>query len=136
MQANTVTQADGMPSEIPASPPALSHEWEREQEKDRAQHDRKDQAEREAVGERAPRENQVRPEAKAKVAKSISVERSDDPSERPARPRSEATFFGDFLFCQKRKLPPAGKALTPQSTEEPTKPQNRKQQTQRSNRKR
>jgi hypothetical protein len=39
--------------------------------------------------------------------------RSDGPSERPAPTRSRiwATFFGDFLFCQKRKLPPAGQAL-------------------------
>ena len=37
-------------------------------------------------------------------------------------PVPKATFFGDFLFCQKRKLPPAGQALTPQTTEEPTKP--------------
>ncbi|WP_293639185.1 hypothetical protein, partial [Polaromonas sp.] len=33
-------------------------------------------------------------------------------------PAPQATFFGDFLFCQKRKSPPAGKALTPQNTEE------------------
>ncbi len=53
------------------------------------------------------------------------AQRSDGPSERSAliRSRTQATFFGDFLFCQKRKLPPAGKALTPQSTEEPSKPQ-------------
>jgi hypothetical protein len=29
--------------------------------------------------------------------------------------------FRKKLFCQKRKLPPAGKALTPQTTEEPPK---------------
>jgi hypothetical protein len=37
-------------------------------------------------------------------------------------PALKATFFGDFLFCPKRKLPPAGKALTPQTTEESAKP--------------
>jgi hypothetical protein len=47
-------------------------------------------------------------------------------------PAPRATFFGDFLFCQKRKLPLAGQALTPQSTEEPNqspRTENRKQKT-------
>ncbi|MEO8014594.1 MAG: hypothetical protein ABI642_10650, partial [Polaromonas sp.] len=34
----------------------------------------------------------------------------------------------DFLFCQKRKPPPAGKALTPQPTIEATKPKEQKAQ--------
>jgi hypothetical protein len=44
----------------------------------------------------------------------------------------------DFLFCQKRKLPPAGQALTPQTTKEPTqspRTKNKKHKTQPSNRK-
>ncbi|NDP64328.1 hypothetical protein, partial [Polaromonas sp.] len=38
-------------------------------------------------------------------------------------PAPQATFFGDFLFCQKRKSPPAGKALTPQTEPKKTKEQ-------------
>ncbi|MBG6071326.1 hypothetical protein IWX87_001079 [Polaromonas sp. CG_9.7] len=61
------------------------------------------------------------------------AQRSDGPSERSALTRSQATFFGDFLFCQKRKLPSAGKALTPQTTKETAQSQkNRKRSDQNS----
>ncbi|NDP61785.1 hypothetical protein [Polaromonas sp.] len=61
--------------------------------------------------------------------KELRAQRSDGPTERSAliRSRPQATFFGDFLFCQKRKLPSAGKALTPQSTEEASKSQEKQQ---------
>ncbi|MDO8455555.1 MAG: hypothetical protein Q7T07_01435 [Burkholderiaceae bacterium] len=110
-------------------------------------HKRNDQTDREAVGERAVEPASLR-HAHWLPIKEPRAERSNGPSERSAltRSRPKATFFREFLFCQKRKLPLAGKALTPQTKEEPTqsprtenrkqKTENRKQKTQQSNRKR
>ena len=75
------------------------------------------QAEREAVGERA-----VEPASHAigdwLPIREPRAQRSEGPSERSALPRIEATFFGDFLFCQKRKLPPPGRRSTPKNPRE------------------
>ncbi|WP_293638953.1 hypothetical protein [Polaromonas sp.] len=48
-------------------------------------------------------------------------QRSENPGPSEAKARQsvqlfcdpKATFFGDFLFCQKRKLPPPGRRSTP-----------------------
>ena len=69
-----------------------------------------EQAGLEAVGKRAVEPCEVVIATTAKVA-------LVKPSEAQARASAQlvcepkATFFGDFLFCQKRKLPPAGQAL-------------------------
>ena len=91
--------------------------------------DLSDQAEREAVGERAV-EQQSGPCQQRPKSPTLSM-----PSEAQARSSAQlvcapwATFFREFLFCQKRKLPPAGKALHPPTKSRTPQAEGSKQQT-------
>jgi len=68
----------------------------------------------------------------SQTSNSPSRQRSPWPSEAKARSSAQlvcapqATFFREFLFCQKRKLPPAGEALGLKPKTEHPKPEARK----------